>query len=451
MAIKKNRLRDPFVEWFRASSPYIHAHRGRTFVIAFGGEALMDGGFAGLAHDIAILHGLGIRLVLVHGARPQIEERLRLRNAQMQIVNGLRVTDNVALDCVKEAAGTVRVEVEALLSMGLTNSPMAGANIRVASGNFVTARPLGVHDGIDYCHTGQVRRIDASAISQLLETGAIALIPPLGYSPTGEVFNLTAADVAGSVASSIGADKLILLLEEQGIKDSRGKILTNVIPDELEAILSRRKHIPDELKQSLVSAIECCRSGVKRVHLLSRQMDGALLKELFSRDGIGTMLTAEHYESIKTASIDDVGGILELLSPLEQQGILVRRSRELLETEIERFSVVVLDGMIIGCAALYPYQPEQMAELACVAVHQEYSGEGRGDRLLSHMEQRALHSGIKSVFVLTTQTTHWFRERGFDPLSVDQLPMAKRTLYNYQRNSKVLVKRLEQEGDPGYR
>lgn len=442
MTIKRNKPHDPFVDWFRGSSPYIHAHRGCTFVIAFGGEALMDGSFASLAQDIALLNGLGIRLVLVHGARPQIEERLRLRKAEMQIVNGLRITDDVALECVKEAAGAARVEVEALLSMGLTNSPMAGANIRVASGNFVTARPLGVHDGVDYCHTGQVRRIDDTAISQLVKAGAIALIPPLGYSPTGEVFNLSAADVAGSVASALGADKLILLLEEQAIKDSRGRILTNVIPAELEVIINRRRMMSDELRQSLVNAIECSRRGVKRVHLLNREMDGALLKELFTRDGVGTMLTEQHYEGIRTACIDDVGGILGLLTPLEERGILVRRSRELLETEIERFSVVELDGMIIGCAALYPYGHEQMAELACVAVHPEYSGGERGNRLLAHMEQRAQDSGITQLFVLTTQTTHWFRERGFDPLPVEQLPMAKRTLYNYQRNSKVLIKRL---------
>ena len=241
----------------------------------------------------------------------------------------------------------------------------------------------------------------------------------------------------------LAADKLILLLEEPGLKDSRGHILTNVIPAELESILQRRKQISDELRQSLTSAIACCRSGVKRIHLLSRAMEGALLKELFSRDGVGTMLTAEHYESMRTASIDDVGGILQLITPLEEQGVLVRRSRELLETEIEHFSVVELDGTIIGCAALYPYQSEMMAELACVAVDPDYSGDGRGDRLLNHMQQRARADGIKQLFVLTTQTTHWFRERGFEPLSVDLLPMAKRKLYNYQRNSKVLVKSLE--------
>ncbi|MCB1759596.1 MAG: amino-acid N-acetyltransferase [Gammaproteobacteria bacterium] len=442
MAKKRAPSTDPFVEWFRNSSPYIHAHRGCTFVLAFDGEALRDGGFASLANDIALLNGLGIRLVLVHGARPQIEASLRLRNAQMQIVNGLRVTDDAALACVKEAAGTVRVEVEALLSVGLTNSPMAGANIRVASGNFVTAQPLGVLGGVDYCHTGKVRRIDAKAISQLLETGAIALIPPLGYSPTGEVFNLAATDVAASVAIALGAEKLILLLEEPGLRDTRGRIPTNVIPTELEAILKRRRNLSDELRQSLNSAIDCCRRGVKRVHLLDRNTDGALLRELFTRDGIGTMLTAAHYEGVRDATIDDVGGILELLSPLERQGVLVRRSRELLETEIDRFSVVELDGAVIGCAALYCYAEERMAEMACVAVHPDYRAGGRGDNLLGHMESRARALGIEHLFVLTTQTTHWFIERGFEPLPIKALPIAKRQLYNFQRNSKVLVKRL---------
>ncbi|MCP5036139.1 MAG: amino-acid N-acetyltransferase, partial [Rhodobacteraceae bacterium] len=147
MARSKNKPPDPFVDWFRSSSPYIHAHRGKTFVVVFGGEAVADAAFTNLIHDIALLHGLGIRLVLVHGARPQIEERLRMRGAEMKYIKGLRVTDEAALICVKEAAGAVRVEIEALLSMGLANSPMAGARIQVTSGNFVTAQPIGIHDG----------------------------------------------------------------------------------------------------------------------------------------------------------------------------------------------------------------------------------------------------------------------------------------------------------------
>ena len=442
MATTKNKKTDPFVDWFRNTSPYIHAHRGRTVVILFGGEAVADERFADLVHDIALLHGLGIKLVLVHGARPQIEARLGLHQAEMQYINGLRVTDETALACVKDATGAVRVEVEALLSMGLANSPMAGANIRVVSGNFVTAQPIGIHDGIDYGHTGKVRRIDGVAIQRVVDAGAIALVPSLGYSPTGEVFNLGAADVASSVAIALGADKLIMLLEGRGVSDSRGRVLTNVIPREVEALLQRRKRLPEELVQQLKHAVRACRSGVRRTHLIGRQMDGALLRELFTRDGIGTLLTAEPYEEIRNAGIDDIGGILELLGPLEQSGVLVRRSRELLETEIDRFTVVELDGTIIGCASLHPYPEEQIAELAGVAVHPDYRKSGRGDALLAHMERRAREQGIRQLFVLTTQTAHWFRERGFNPGQVKALPMARRELYNYQRNSKVFIKEL---------
>jgi amino-acid N-acetyltransferase len=219
-------------------------------------------------------------------------------------------------------------------------------------------------------------------------------------------------------------------------------VLTNLIPRELESILKRRRALPEDLAQQLRSAAESCRRGVKRIHLLSRRMNGALLKELFTRDGVGTMLSAGHIEEIRVARIEDVGGVLELLSPLEEQGILVRRSRELLETEIDRFSVVELDGMVIGCAALYGYPKELVAELACVAIDPDYRKAGRGDLLLQHMEQRARVAGMASVFVLTTQTAHWFRERGFTLLPVDSLPVARRNLYNYQRNSKVFVKAL---------
>ncbi|MCU7923530.1 MAG: amino-acid N-acetyltransferase [Candidatus Thiodiazotropha sp. (ex Dulcina madagascariensis)] len=436
------KLPDSFVDWFRGSSPYIHAHRGCTFVIAFGGEAVTDERFANLVHDIALLHGLGIRLVLVHGARPQIEDRLQTRGVETLFVNGLRITDDAALRCVKEAAGSARVEIEALLSMGLANSPMAGARIRAASGNFVTARPIGVRDGIDYCHTGEVRRVDAVGLEQRLEAGAIAIIPPLGYSPTGEVFNLSAADVAASVAIALGAEKLICLVEAKGLTDSRKRLIPNIVPKEVDALLSRRKQLPTDLVQHLRAAVSACRSGVRRIHLIDRQLDGALLKELFTRDGIGTLITAEPYEETRTARIDDVGGLLGLIEPLEEKGVLVRRSRELLETEINCFTLMERDGMAIACAALYPYPRESMAELACVVVHPDYRGDDRGDRLLTHMESLARQQGIHRLFILTTQTAHWFRERGFVQTGLKDLPMRKRELYNYRRNAKVFIKPL---------
>ena len=226
--MSKKTINSEFVDWFRRSSPYIHAHRGRTFVVAFSGDTVADAQFPHLIHDLALLQGLGIRLVLVHGARPQIEERLRLRNAEIKVVNGLRVTDTAALACVMEAAGTVRVQIEALLSMGLANSPMSGAKIRVASGNFVTAKPLGVIGGTDYGLTGDVRRIDTEAIRSRLDYGAIALLPPIGYSPTGEVFNLNAADVAKATAVALGADKLIMLAEDR-VTDSRGRLIGSMV------------------------------------------------------------------------------------------------------------------------------------------------------------------------------------------------------------------------------
>lgn len=431
--------RDPFLSWFRASSPYIHAHRGRTVVIAIGGEAVADPGFAELVHDLALLHALGVRLVLALGARPQIEERLRRRGAKMRYLNDLRVTDDTALACVKEAAGAVRVEVEALLSMGVANSPMAGARIRVVSGNFVTARPIGVRDGVDYGHTGQVRRIDTEALHQALDSGAIALIPPLGYSPTGEVFNLSAPDVAGAAAQALHADKLIALVEGAGVTDGDGRLITNLQPRQADRLLADAG-LGEELGHYLRNAVAACRGGVKRVHLVSRQIDGALLRELFTRDGAGTLLTAEPFEETRTARIDDVGGVLELLAPLEDKGVLVRRSREVLETEIERFTVVERDGMVIACAALYCYAEEQMAELACVAVHSDYRNRGHGDNLLAHMERTAQQQGMQRLFVLTTQTAQWFAERGFELTLVDSLPMEKRQLYNYKRGSKVFVK-----------
>ncbi len=438
----KSSKTDSFVDWFRSSSPYIHAHRGRTFVLAFGGEAVADGDFPNLIHDIALLHGLGIRLVLVHGARPQIEERLRSRDAEMQYVNGLRITDEAALACVKEAAGAVRVEIEALLSMGLANSPMAGARIRVASGNFVTARPLGVRDGIDYCHTGEVRRVDARAIQQRLDAGAIALIPPIGYSPTGEVFNLSATDVAGSTAVALNAAKLISLVEGDGLRDSQDRPISNIVPAQADRLLEGEPKLPEDLRQHLAAGVQASRRGVSRVHLLSRQLDGALLRELFTRDGVGTLLSAAPFEDTRIATIDDVGGILELLEPMETEGVLVRRPRELLETEIHRFSVIERDAMVIACAAFYPYPDETMAELACLAVHPDYRNSGRGDALLGYLEQSAREHNIRRLFVLTTRTAHGFMERGFAPFDIESLPVQRRQLYNYRRNSKVFIKEL---------
>ena len=430
-----------FVDWFRNSSPYIHAFRGRTFVLLFGGEVLAEHQFTNLAHDIALLNSLGIRLVLVHGTRPQIEQQLSIRGAALKFVNGLRITDSDALECVKQAAGAVRLEIEAMLSMGLANSPMAGAKIRVASGNFVTAKPTGIREGIDYQHTGDVRRIDADAIKQQLDNGSIVLLSPIGFSPTGEVFNLSALDVASETATSINADKIICLTEQHGPSDGQGKLLRQLTLNETDELLSTQ-HLPGEFTAIMQSLTKACHQGVRRAHLIDRHINGALLLELFTRDGIGTMITTDIYEGTRQANIDDMGGILELISPLEQEGVLVRRSREHLEMEIEQHTIVERDGMIIACAALHAYPDDHIGELACLVVHSDYWRSGYGESLLNYIENRAREQRIKQLFVLTTHAAHWFQERGFDNATLRQLPVERQSLYNYQRNSKVFLKGL---------
>lgn len=431
------------VDWFRQSAPYIHAHRGRTFVILFDGEAVEHGDFAHMIHDIALLGSLGVRIVLVHGARPQIERQLSTLKIKSEFADNMRITLNENMPAVEQAVGQVRMSIEAQLSMGLPNTPMAGASLRVVSGNFITARPYGIRNGIDYCQTGNVRNVDTGAISQHLQNNNVVLISPIGYSPSGEIFNLRAEDVATETAIALNADKLIFVMENNGVTDRQGGLLHQLNLPQAGSWL--KDHSPEkdhETQSHLDNAAQACRGGVHRVHLVSRQIDGALLLELYTRDGAGTLVTAENYEGLRTASIDDIGGIMELISPLEEQGVLVKRSREQLELDINNFTVIERDGMIIGCAVLFTFAKEQAAELACLAVHPDYQAHGRGDDLLQHIEWQAKKKHMKKLFTLTTQTMHWFIERGFIECSADDLPIEKKSLYNYQRNSKVLCKQI---------
>ncbi len=431
-----------FVDWFRNAAPYIQAHRNRTFVIYFSGEAVADRNFAHKIHDFAILNSLGIRLVLVHGIRPQIEQRLSAAGLASRYHNGIRITDSKSLQCVKEAAGPVRVEIEALLSMGLSNSPMAGGKTRVCTGNFVTAKPLGVRDGIDFCHTGEVRRVDTASISEKLDQNNIIVISPVGYSPTGEVFNLSAESLAVSLAINLVADKLIIFTETEMPIGAPSNPIRQLTTIEAKGLLGQASDLCDTTRRNLEQAIEACEAGVHRSHLIDRVSDGAIFQELFTRDGTGTLIGSTPFEVIRTATLGDVGGILELITPLEMRGVLAPRSREVLETEISCFTVIDRDGLIVGCAALHPFSREGSAELACIAVHREYTGQSRGSRLLELLEKSASSLGLTRIFVLTTQTTHWFLERGFALSNLFSLPLEKQDLYNYQRNSKVLIKTI---------
>ncbi|EIG3555893.1 amino-acid N-acetyltransferase [Escherichia coli] len=430
------------VEGFRHSVPYINTHRGKTFVIMLGGEAIEHENFSSIVNDIGLLHSLGIRLVVVYGARPQIDANLAAHHHEPLYHKNIRVTDAKTLELVKQAAGTLQLDITARLSMSLNNTPLQGAHINVVSGNFIIAQPLGVDDGVDYCHSGRIRRIDEDAIHRQLDSGAIVLMGPVAVSVTGESFNLTSEEIATQLAIKLKAEKMIGFCSSQGITNDDGDIVSELFPNEAQARVEAQEEKGDYNSGTvrfLRGAVKACRSGVRRCHLISYQEDGALLQELFSRDGIGTQIVMESAEQIRRATINDIGGILELIRPLEQQGILVRRSREQLEMEIDKFTIIQRDNTTIACAALYPFPEEKIGEMACVAVHPDYRSSSRGEVLLERITAQAKQSGLSKLFVLTTRSIHWFQERGFTPVDIDLLPESKKQLYNYQRKSKVLM------------
>ncbi|MBK6865254.1 MAG: amino-acid N-acetyltransferase [Ideonella sp.] len=437
-----------FVPWFRAVAPYVHAYRGKTFVVAIAGELVAAGKLNLFVQDVAILHAMGIKLVLVHGFRPQVNEQLRAKGHASQFSHGRRITDAVALDCAQEAAGQLRFEIEAAFSQGLPNTPMANATVRVVSGNFLTARPVGIVDGVDFQQSGLVRKVDAAAIRAAIDIGAVVLLSPFGFSPTGEAFNLSMEDVATSTAIALQADKLLFLTEVPGIREDRSDpesaIDTELALAEAERLLAALPNPtqPTDAAFYLQHCVKACRGGVERSHILPFAVDGALLMEVYTHDGIGTMVVDEKLESLREATADDIGGILQLIEPFEQDGTLVKRDRTEIERDIGHYTVIEHDGVIFGCAALYPYPEAHTAEMAALTVSPHVQGQGDGERMLKRIEQRARAMGLDSIFVLTTRTMHWFLKRGFQLVDPDRLPEARKRKYNWDRRSQVLLKKL---------
>jgi len=437
-----------FVPWFRSVAPHIHAYRGKTFVVALAGEAIAAGKLNAFVQDLAILHAMGIKLVLVHGFRPQVTEQLAAKGHTSRFSHGMRITDAVALDSAQEAAGQLRFEIEAAFSQGLPNTPMANATVRVVSGNFLTARPVGIVDGVDFMHSGVVRRVDGAAMRRAIDIGALVLLSPFGFSPTGEAFNLTMEDVATATAIALQADKLLFVTEVPGIRerldDPESDIDTELSLAEARRLLAA---LPPAQKPTdpgfyLQHCVKACEGGVERSHILPFAVDGALLMEIFTHDGIGTMVVDEKLESLREATPDDVGGILQLIEPFERDGTMVRRERTEIERDIANYTVIEHDGVIFGCAALYPYPEARTGEMVALTVSPDAQSQGDGERLLKRVEQRARAAGLASIFVLTTRTMHWFIKRGFAEVDPDWLPEARKRKYNWDRRSKVLVKNL---------
>ncbi|MDY0747146.1 amino-acid N-acetyltransferase [Paucibacter sp. R3-3] len=437
-----------FVPWFRSVAPYIHAYRGETFVVGMPGELVAAHKLNAFVQDLSILHAMGIKIVLVHGFRPQVDEQLKAKGHSSHYSHGVRITDEVALDAAQEAAGQLRFEIEAAFSQGLPNTPMANSTVRVVSGNFLTARPVGIVDGVDFQQSGLVRKVDAAAIQRAIDTGAIVLLSPFGFSPTGEAFNLTMEDVATSTAIALQADKLLFVCEVPGvpedISDPDSAIDTELALADAQRLLDKMTEAPKPTEWAfyLRHCVKACQAGVERSHIIPFIADGALLQEVYTHDGIGTMVVDEKLESLREATPDDIGGIIGLIEPFERDGTLVKRDRTEIERDIEHYTVIEHDGVIFGCAALYPYVEARTAEMAALTVHAEVQGQGDGDRILKRIEQRAKAMGLSSIFVLTTRTMHWFIKRGFQQVDPEWLPEERKRKYNWDRRSQVLVKRL---------
>ncbi len=440
-----------FVPWFRSVAPYIHKFRHQTFVIGLTGEAIAAGKLQSIVQDLALIQAMGVKIVLVHGFRPQVNEQLRAKGHEAKYSHGIRITDSIALDCAQEAAGQLRYEIEAAFSQGLPNTPMAGATVRVLSGNFITARPVGIVDGVDFQHSGVVRKVDVAGITRTLDMGALVLLSPFGFSPTGEAFNLAMEEVATSVAVALQADKLIFITEIPGIRvhpeepeSEDNPIDTELSLADAEALLAR---LPPPQQSTdigfyLQHCVKACKGGVARSHIIPFAVDGSLLLEIYVHDGIGTMVVDEKLEALREATPDDVGGILQLIEPFEKDGTLVKRSRTEIERDIDHYTIIEHDGVIFGCAALYPYPEAKTGEMAALTVSPQSQSQGDGEKLLKRIEQRARAMGLQSIFVLTTRTMHWFLKRGFQPVDPDWLPEARKRKYNWDRRSQVLVKKL---------
>jgi amino-acid N-acetyltransferase len=426
-----------YTSWFRGSTPYISAHRGKTFVVFLGGDALMHSNLVNIVHDLALLNVLGVRLVIVHGARPQLNEAF----ADSLFHHGRRITSATQMQEISGIFGSLRANLESLFSTGLPNTPLHNVEVNIVSGNFVAAQPVGIVDGIDHQCTGRLRSANVDAIAKLLDTQAIVLLSPLGFSTSGQTFNLAAEELAAELAVALEADKLIVFNHPGQITDAGQQRISRITPERLNGLCADLDPDTKVRCQALVAANT---QGVERGHLVAFADDGALLQELFTADGIGTQVSRHDEDLIRQAQLEDVADIVEIIRPLEEDGVLVPRSRAQLEQEIAQFFIAELDGVVVGCCAVYAFA--DAAELACVAVHEnyrhQYSDMGIGSALLEAAERAASAQGATSLFVLTTQTQEWFVSHGFTPADVESLPSSKQSLYNWQRGSAVLQKPL---------
>ncbi len=413
--IEKDPLTDSPVHWLRQTSPYINTHRGKTFVVWFSDSMLRARPFTTLVHDLTLLSHLGIKLVLVHGMRAQIDAELHRRRIEPQYGTDsynsqtMRITNTQTLPAITSVAGDIRCQLESAFSTGLPNSPMSGAQISLVSGNLIVARPYGVRDGVDYHHTGEIRKLRVQRIRALLDAGMVVTLSPIGYSPTGELFNLLSEDVAMQTAIAIAADKLIYLHDDAGSIEHGLHELSAT--DQNPARLTTDHQNLESIGSTIERAKHACRNGVNRCHIVDAKNTDALLRELFTRDGSGLLIDRGDYDHIRPADTNSVKGIMQLIKPLIANGTLANRSEQDLEREIDNFYITEREGTVICCASLQTYG--EYAELGCLAVHADFRASGKAKEMLEHLIRIARQRNCKKLISLSTRTGDWFLEQGF--------------------------------------
>tara|TARA_B100002019_G_scaffold231757_1_gene205472 strand:- start:786 stop:2147 length:1362 start_codon:yes stop_codon:yes gene_type:complete len=431
------------VSWFRQAAPYINIHKDRTFVITLCSEATIHKNIDTILHDIALLNTLGARIIIVHGINFHLQKKIIDNNLNNIFVNEKRVIDKKVIKYAIECASIIRSNIETKLSTSLVNTGPYKSKIKIASANIITAKPVGVIEGVDMLFTGKVRKIDTESIVRLLDLGNIVLLSPLGLSPSGETFNIPHEEVGSEIAISLAADKLINFTDQDGLFSIEKKLIRE-ISSQFAAKELTNYHVKS-FKKFIKAAISSVNSGVSRVHLMSFKHDGALLQELYTIDGIGTLILKNDFEKIRDANKNDISAISEMITPLEKDGVLVNRSHEKISNELDYFSVIERENLIVAVGALYIFQDnkKKIGEIACITTHKNYRNNKRGKKLLNYLEDKASFNNLEYIFVLTTQTADWFIDQGYIPGVVDQLPSEKKSLYNYHRNSKIYIKKIK--------
>ncbi|MCE0483731.1 MAG: amino-acid N-acetyltransferase [Methylacidiphilales bacterium] len=414
---------------------YIPGFREKTFVIALDGAIIADDNFSNIMLDLAVLRSLSIRLVIVHGAAHQLREMSEQSSVPISNADGTGITDEQTLKLALTAANRITHEVlEAL----------ASNDLRAAYTNAVIAHPFGIVGGVDRLYTGRVERVDTEFLNQLLEKGVIPVIAPLGFDGDGRTFRVNSDGVALEVAEALKASKLIFVTNHSGLVRN-GKKISQISVGEAEEYYKKHKaDIPEPLVSKFEHSIRACRNGVSRVHVLDGRIDEGLLTEVFSNEGIGTMIYANEYQAVRRALKKDVRAIRNLIRESVEEEELVPRSRQDILSQLPDYYVFQIDGNIVGCVALHVQPDGEKAELACLSISASHENMGIGQKLMLFAEDAAKQRGIKTIFLLSTRAFNYFQQKGgYKEGTPDDLPAARREKYEASgRNSKVLVKQL---------